>query len=41
MQKIVHPKTGLFGVKLSKNGVCFEMFGLLDEWVDIMKKHTV
>ncbi|CAD8058156.1 unnamed protein product [Paramecium sonneborni] len=41
MQKIVHPKTGLFGVKLSKNGVSFEMFGQLDEWINMMKKYTI
>ncbi|CAD8060089.1 unnamed protein product [Paramecium sonneborni] len=41
MQKIVHPKTGLFGVKLSKNGVSFEIFGQLDEWINVMKKYTI
>ncbi|CAD8143401.1 unnamed protein product [Paramecium octaurelia] len=41
MQKIVHPKTGLFGVKLSKNGASFEMFGQLDEWINLIKKHTI
>ncbi|CAD8141378.1 unnamed protein product [Paramecium octaurelia] len=41
MQKIVHPKTGLLGVKLSKNGVSFEMFGQLDEWINIMTKYTI
>ncbi|CAK69356.1 unnamed protein product (macronuclear) [Paramecium tetraurelia] len=41
MQKIIHPKTGLFGIKLSKNGVDLDIFGLSDQWIEIMKKYTI
>ncbi|CAD8057188.1 unnamed protein product [Paramecium sonneborni] len=41
MQKIYHPKTGLFGIKLSKNGVCLDIFGLSDQLIEIMKKYTI
>lgn len=41
MQKIVHPKTGLFGIRLSKNGTNLEIFGELDNWYEHMKKYTI
>ncbi|CAD8055856.1 unnamed protein product [Paramecium sonneborni] len=41
MQKIYHPKTGIFGIKFSKNGVSLDIFGLSDQLVEMMKKYTI
>ena len=41
MSKIYHPKTQLFGIKLAKNGVSLDIFGLSDKWIEIMRKYTI